>query len=535
MYKLLIAEDEGIERKAFRMFIHKNFPMIEVLPDATNGMEALELAKLHMPDIMVVDIEMPEINGIDLIRLLRKNGIESKIIVHTAYNYFEYAKDALNFGADAFILKPLKHSELQKTIEDCIRKIDEQHKEQEKKDLVLNNMISFAEQELLTAIIRGKVEEEKMRACFKSLDIGYKSGFFITVKIPYEQALAAGGTPIEQEMGFGRIRDYAVQVMAHKTKVLVSNIAGNQFSIYVPTYESNILYHYKLKLLPIINAFVQEVADLTSIHVNVGIGSLQQDIGNLRQSYEESIQALFRTSFKNRVVFYDEMQDDESAIRYEPMQRHLKKIVARYERGQAQKNMEDMVEQFLSNEEIMLRQVKEWAMCFLFILYDETREKDENQNDDYFSISQNFSAEIYRLESRDEIRGYLLRQIETMLHTRDGKHSDKINGLVEKAVHYINMNYREDISLDIVADEVGISSYYLSHLFKKELKHNFIDYLNDVRIKKIIGLIQQKNYTIKELSELSGFKEHTYLCKVVKKQTGKTVGELKRIYRQQDS
>lgn len=98
---------------------------------------------------------------------------------------------------------------------------------------------------------------------------------------------------------------------------------------------------------------------------------------------------------------------------------------------------------------------------------------------------------------------------------------------VNLARRYILENYSNDISLDMIAEDVGISSSYLCRLFKKEMDINLNDYITDVRIEKAKELIQQHNYSIRKLSELCGYNNHTYFCKIFKKKTGMTIGEYK--------
>ncbi len=102
------------------------------------------------------------------------------------------------------------------------------------------------------------------------------------------------------------------------------------------------------------------------------------------------------------------------------------------------------------------------------------------------------------------------------------------NKYVRMAKNYVKIHYKEDISLESISDEIGISMYYLSRLFKEELGINFLEYLTDVRINRAIELLNLGEYSIKELALQVGYQNHTYFCKIFKKKTGKTVGEFRR-------
>lgn len=104
------------------------------------------------------------------------------------------------------------------------------------------------------------------------------------------------------------------------------------------------------------------------------------------------------------------------------------------------------------------------------------------------------------------------------------------NSLIRSAINYIHDNYMSDLSLDAVADYLGINKYYLSHLFRQEMDTSFINYLTKIRIETVINLIAKRNYSISELACLTGYNDEAYLCKVMKKQTGMTIRELKQLY-----
>ena len=102
------------------------------------------------------------------------------------------------------------------------------------------------------------------------------------------------------------------------------------------------------------------------------------------------------------------------------------------------------------------------------------------------------------------------------------------NVRLQEALLYIKEHFREDLSLQRIADQVGISPYYLSHLFHKELKSDFTGYIFQLRMQYMMQLLQKKEYTVRELAEKLGYHDVGYFSRVVKKYTGKTVGEIKR-------
>lgn len=93
MYKILIADDEELELKSMRIFLERNYPEAVILPDAKNGTQVVENALKEQPDILILDIEMPGLNGLKALKLLRDQGYGGYVIVKTAYGRFAYAQD----------------------------------------------------------------------------------------------------------------------------------------------------------------------------------------------------------------------------------------------------------------------------------------------------------------------------------------------------------------------------------------------------------------------------------------------------------
>lgn len=133
MYKILIADDEELELKSMRIFLERNYPEAVILPDAKNGTQVLETALKGQPDILILDIEMPGLNGLKALKLLRDQGYGGHVIVKTAYGKFAYAQDALHLHVDAYLLKPVKKAELKERLDEIIRKLKEQNSGDKKK------------------------------------------------------------------------------------------------------------------------------------------------------------------------------------------------------------------------------------------------------------------------------------------------------------------------------------------------------------------------------------------------------------------
>lgn len=140
--KLLIVDDERIPREGLRRTIARLFPDIDILPLAANGEEALALCLEHTPDVVVTDIRMPGMDGLDLIDTLREKGFEGEFVIVSGYDSFEYASRAIKIGIKHYILKPCKEADIQREIASAMADVNKRvnlarHLEQMQRDMTL--------------------------------------------------------------------------------------------------------------------------------------------------------------------------------------------------------------------------------------------------------------------------------------------------------------------------------------------------------------------------------------------------------------
>ncbi|RHW42857.1 response regulator [Neobacillus notoginsengisoli] len=131
MYKLLIAEDEILERQALKMIISAKIKEIGLIIEAENGRKAIQLADQHTPDIILMDIKMPGIDGIGAVKAIKKHHSDTKIIMLSAFNTFEYARQVMQQGVKEYLVKPARKDELIAAIERVLSEIQKERREKQ--------------------------------------------------------------------------------------------------------------------------------------------------------------------------------------------------------------------------------------------------------------------------------------------------------------------------------------------------------------------------------------------------------------------
>ena len=151
---LLIADDEGIERRALKMQLERTFPEIVLLEAAENGLELIDSARANRPDIVLADIEMPGMNGLNALEQLRAEGLQPHVVIMTAYSSERYLKESLSLRVFAYLEKPIHRDQVEATLRALIAEIEAERARN----------AEFAQLRKSMRAVRGMVRSELMTA-----------------------------------------------------------------------------------------------------------------------------------------------------------------------------------------------------------------------------------------------------------------------------------------------------------------------------------------------------------------------------------
>lgn len=527
MYSLIIAEDEEIERRALKLFITKNFPNVLILDDVSNGIELVQRVEELKPDIAIVDINMPGLSGLEAIKTIKLGSHKAKIIIHTAYNYFEYAQQALSFGADEYILKPEKRDKVIETISKCISKIEEERRAEAEKnrlDNIISEITPILETDFMTSILLGDSDCNNFKIYMDILRIKFNLGYIMTIALEDYALSKVRTNELEKNELKKEIINLIKTEMGNLCTCIVSPIISNKISAFVVVEEELSDYSFKVWSMELGELIVKRLENVFGVRLCVGIGQLYDKLELLTKSYKESIYAINDKTVSSYVKHFSEIFNDVKAVN--PFFSCENEMISNIIKLDLNGSKLIINKIFNGIEPVVeLDEIKDMALgLVLSINKSLSEEKIFFKNN---TSSKLIYKEIMKLRDRIEIKKWLEELLASMIDQLTEERKSKISNFVKNGIYYINKNYCQDISLENVAESIGVSPYYLSRLFKQELRKNFVDYLTEVRINQALKLLKERNYSIRELSEKVGYANPTYFCKVFKKHTGKTIGEVK--------
>lgn len=286
MYNLLIADDEELERRTIKSILLKNFEEVFNIYEARNGREAIEIADRVKPDIVIMDIKMPGINGMEAIKEIRRFLREGYFIVLTAYDYFDYAKEAIEYDVKEYMLKPFKRNEFIEKIEQAVRFI-ENIKAKRREEIILKEkiytLIPMMENELCYSIINENLENIDYKTYLGYLGMKFDAGYSMVIRLSSE---VEGNDRINLKF---RINDYEREYLKRQNNAISSCIFSGDIVIFIEIPKDFILENIEKEIENNTKKIIEGIKEKFNIHVNAGVGGIYLGIENLSKSFREAL------------------------------------------------------------------------------------------------------------------------------------------------------------------------------------------------------------------------------------------------------
>ena len=293
MFKLLIVDDEKIVIDAVTFIINKEFKEVIELSSARSGREAIEKCENFNPDIVLMDIRMPGINGIGAINEIKKTRLNIIFIIVSAYEQFEYAKEAIGLGVNDYILKPIIKKNLVSTLENVIKKlIIEKEKMKTELQNIENyqNLIPFIEHGFIYSILLGKGYGAEVDKYKELLGLSETGGYVMILELSSKGYLSNIDDALQsvgEQAYYKLIRD----IFKYKCKCLVGPLIINRIVTFISS-NCNDENENKVNAYEIASYVLHKLQGLSNkFELNIGIGSYKS-VKNISSSYEEALTAL---------------------------------------------------------------------------------------------------------------------------------------------------------------------------------------------------------------------------------------------------
>ncbi|MGN0132360.1 MAG: helix-turn-helix domain-containing protein [Lachnospiraceae bacterium] len=528
MYKIMLADDEGIVIDSLRFIIEKEFGEQCQIEFAKTGRNVIELAEHFRPDIAFMDIQMPGINGIEAMREIRQNNSNTIFIVMSAYDKFDYAKEAINLGVLEYLNKPVEKSKIIEVLKRAMAIIDKE-REKRSRDLMIREkmetVVPIIENGLIYTLLFQEYFEEDLEN-FKNLleiteDYCYMGVIVFGENQEGNHMTNVVGTSVRVQNQYNEVRE----IVRGYFKCIMGSVMANKIAVLIPAAEEKQDYNERIAVIDKAREMVRKLRSRMDVSFRMGFGHT----GRLRdamKSYNEALYALIQSD--GSVAHVDDIPVGCDYEENYPVEiEHA--IFEQTEKGNIEQQhsavnryFDWMVENYGDCESDVKLKVLEFVLRAEKIGY-------EGSSKTYrFRSRQDYLPTIMGMgKDMDRLRAWFVDKMDAAVRDVANNKETQSNGVVAKAKAYINANFSREISLDDVSKEVDISPYYFSKIFKEETGENFIEYVTAVRIEKAKELLEQSTLSMKEICAQVGYADPNYFSRTFKKNVGVTPTEYK--------
>lgn len=519
--KLFIVDDDSIIREGLSVNIAWADCGIELAGTAGNGLQALQAFKAAAPDIVISDIRMPFMDGIQLARRIKEEYPRTKVILLSSYGEFEYAQSALESKVFEYLLKPVDEERL---LQSVLRAAREQERERGIEKRLLTGLPLLRER-FMESLVHNKLRTEDILSGIDYLELPLRGERNLAAILKADDYWAPDyKSRYGKEMLKFCILNLVEEMVAEERDCLVSGSAMDEIVLIFGAREDaapESLQREKYGLLEQIRTNVKTYLKTT---VTVGVGSEAFGWEGIPQSYKEAKEALeFRHIYgTDRVIF---VQDTGSRQEQLPEQSQLiQQIAMKVKFGLEEEALEllgRMEAELTKNRYVSLQMTQYAVMELAITLYNEVQRDKDIALDPQASGAWAFCEELRRLQTATELFGRMAEAIRYVTGQLLEERSDQQATIVRKAKEYMLAHYaKAGLSLQEVAHAVHVSPTYLSYMFKHEGDVLFSDYLLELRMGKAVELMLHSRLKLFEIAEKVGFSSPQYFTICFKKRFG---------------
>ena len=557
MVKLFLVEDEIVMRDGIKRQINWEKEDIEFVGEASDGELAWPMILETKPDILLTDIKMPFMDGLELSALVRKELPDTAIIILSGYDEFVYAQQAVSLGVTDYLLKPLPPGKLL----ECIRRVQEkieQERAQPENNAWSEELAREQKDAEKNLLFRALVTND--RSLKEILAMADHLGIHISAR--YYSVILMTVRGKENAMPSEQLRTELAAIPEQIPGWIFFDRNENGFAMIGTANSEEEVSDTQKELIRRLKECVEKDAEHTwFIGAGRTVGRIS-DIGKAYNSANKALSSRFITGM-NRVVTADEtdsVKKDLSGLQVSPLpaeERVSEKDAAALDIDQAvtNDNSRKMLEEYLRTGTL------EEAEPFLEGLFQSIGEDNLNSYllltylsmDMYFTMVRflkDMGRQVNEIDKKcgdinsllkgritaEQARSYLTSYLKEVIALRDHNTEKRYGKILRQAVSYIDTHFdQEDISLNRVAQTVGMSPNHFSSIFSQELGTTFIEYLIGKRMERAKELLRTTQLRSSEVAYRVGYRDPHYFSSTFKKIQGMTPREYRVSYKEQES
>ena len=527
-HNILIVDDEQLIRQGLRARIEYLGIDVDEICEAENGLMALRLQEEHPIDVVITDIRMPDMDGLELIQEMQKKNNQIKFVVLSGYAEFSYAETAIRLGVKAYLLKPVSNDDVKAAF-------DKAYKEMEQTASVRQEVQMKKRMDREKQVYQ---QEKALNALFSSQEAGAVTREQLCKLCGYDEKMWAGGAesvlylailhinkesfehqrfrPVDHELVRFMIRNIFEEIQAPCEKLLVNSLSDTRqmYGIFIGDDKKKLRMEVERIYLRMRSVLEKKMG----IYLTIGVSRCRSQLEGKETS--EARQALKQRIIygKANIYFYEDIRilgEQEFPV----SQLHL---LEQYIEHNEIFKVKNLVQEIFSEE-----LVKKYGSAYLRIMWIRILnlllhhyERRGRNAAEIEKMLQNYNL-LDRIQSLQEIRQKIIEMVMECVSTESVADANA-RSKIQMAIGYIQEHFAENLTVNVLAEHYGMSPNYFSSMFKKEMSRSAVNYITELRINQARELLYHSELSVVDISKKVGYEDSQYFFRVFKKYLGMT-------------
>lgn len=524
--KVFLVEDEMVIRRGIKNSIDWEKEGYIFCGEASDGELAYPMIIKEKPDILITDIRMPFMDGLELCKLVKKELPNIKILILSGYDEFDYAKEAIRLGVTEYLLKPISSGKLLEALNGVSESI---RREKEDKDLVRKYMEEMREntehekQKFFEQMIAGNLSMADALETGKKYEMNLSAGMYNLLLFRF--TLGKENRKSGELLGEA---EYAIEKLTERLEYVFEFQRGVEGWAFLLMADNEEQMSERVKEL---SKDLEEIMkNYSTIAYFGGIGQPVARLRELEESFREAERALAArfTMELNRIISVEDIRmaqnvdtlDDIEITSFGEIEK-ARTMLEKFLNNGAEDEIDEFVDVYINElpeENLKSVLMRQYIIMDAYIVMMSFCEKIEGIEGEMQAQSEELKNSMKTIQTLEEIKNYIRMLLKKIIGVRDTISGRRYSNIIEIAKDQIRKTYMSDeISLNTIAAEVGMSPSYFSSIFSKEMGKTFVEYLTEIRMDRAKELLMCSSMKTLEIGYEVGYKDPHYFSYIFKK------------------
>ncbi len=524
--KVFLVEDEMVIRRGIKNSIDWEKEGYIFCGEASDGELAYPMIIKEKPDILITDIRMPFMDGLELCKLVKKELPNIKILILSGYDEFDYAKEAIRLGVTEYLLKPISSGKLLEALNGVSESI---RREKEDKDLVRKYMEEMREntehekQKFFEQMIAGNLSMADALETGKKYEMNLSAGMYNLLLFRF--TLGKENRKSGELLGEA---EYAIEKLTERLEYVFEFQRGVEGRAFLLMADNEEQMSERVKEL---SKDLEEIMkNYSTIAYFGGIGQPVARLRELEESFREAERALAArfTMELNRIISVEDIRmaqnvdtlDDIEITSFGEIEK-TRTMLEKFLNNGAEDEIDEFVDVYINElpeENLKSVLMRQYIIMDAYIVMMSFCEKIEGIEGEMQAQSEELKNSMKTIQTLEEIKNYIRMLLKKIIGVRDTISGRRYSDIIEIAKDQIRKTYMSDeISLNTIAAEVGMSPSYFSSIFSKEMGKTFVEYLTEIRMDRAKELLMCSSMKTSEIGYEVGYKDPHYFSYIFKK------------------